>query len=194
MFSGLHSRCPNGALHTSPGCNPGIRTFQFFGVLKERCIPRNGLGPHWRYAAFLQNAPILQLSIPRVPPWAGMRSPVGAGDDRLDLPFESNGPRVHGPPPTVHRPPSTVHVSWFMVHGSWFMVHGSWFMVHESMRSMNVLWLAFRATPKGQRVVLRTDDMLPFPWESKGCAESCGSEDGSEDGAERWPRATVWKG
>ena len=60
-----------------------------------------------------------------------------------------------------------------------------------------VLWLAFLATPTGQRVVLRAD-MLPFPWESKGCAESCGSEDGSEDGpedgAERWPRATVWKG
>ena len=111
---------------------------------------------------------------------------------------------AHRPPSTVHRPPSMFHGSWFMVHGSWFMVHGSWFMVHgswfmfhgscfmfhvscfmfhvscfmvhESMRSMNVLWLAFLATPKGQRVVLRTDDMLPFPWESKGCAESCGLE------------------
>ena len=92
----------------------------------------NGLGPHWRYAAFLQNAPILQLSIPRVPPWAGMRSPVGAGDDRLDLPSESNGPHVHGPPSTVHRP---------------------WFMVHESMRSMNVLWLAFEVPQRGTACV-----------------------------------------
>jgi len=38
-----------------------------------------------------------------------------------------------------------------------------------------VLWLAFGATPTGQRVALQAD-MLPFPWESKGCAESCGLE------------------
>ena len=130
------NECPLACIRGAPTghCIPtqsvtlGLGHPKFFGVLKERCIPRNGLGPHWRYAAFLQNAPILQLSIPRVPPWAGMRSPVGAGDDRLDLPSESNGPHVHGPPSTVHRP---------------------WFMVHESMRSMNVLWLAFGVPQRG---------------------------------------------
>ena len=50
--------CPNGARHTSPGCNPGKRGSQSLAFCRNAAYP--GMPrPCGRYAAFLQNAPIL---------------------------------------------------------------------------------------------------------------------------------------
>ena len=55
---GLHLESPNGALHTSPGCNPGKRGSQGLAFCRNAAysgMPR----PCRRYAVFLQNALIL---------------------------------------------------------------------------------------------------------------------------------------
>ena len=55
---GLHLESPNGALHTSPGCNPGKRGSQSLAFCRNAAYP--GMPrPCRRYAAFLQNALIL---------------------------------------------------------------------------------------------------------------------------------------
>ena len=133
MFSGLHSRCPNGALYTNPECNPGIRTSQIFwrseGTLHT---------PEWpRPALALCGVPSERSDFATIYPQGstlGWYAQPRWGRGRLFRPTLGIQ-RSTRSWPTVHRPPS--------------MVHGSWFMVHESMRSMNVLWLAFEVPQRG---------------------------------------------
>ena len=68
--------CPNGAGHTSPGCNPGrrgLRVWRSVGTPHiPECLDRAGvMRRSFRTHRFVPG-------LPRVLPWAGMLRPVGA--------------------------------------------------------------------------------------------------------------------
>ena len=94
---------PNGAMHPSEGCKPGKGiALEWVGtpgtgcVLKERRIRMNRTcGRHLPIGGIPSERVDVSGVVPKVPPWAGMRRPVGACEPYRLAALRCNGTSSH---------------------------------------------------------------------------------------------------